>query len=205
MNRLLEIKYLVNKIKIKTKSIEYTKKIVLIGMFAATITGGKFALMALPNIEVVTLLIMLYTYVFGLGMGLSATLIFCTVEMFIFPINSWVISYYIYWPLLSIVTFIFKKLIMKNRVVIPMIIAVVMTTIFGVLTSLVDTLVFTSPDLYWKMFAVMYIRGIPFFVTHIVSNALVVGLGFLPLSKVLMKLKEQFFPKENELKNKDIL
>ena len=43
-----------------------------------------------------------------------------------------------------------------------MIIAVVMTTIFGVLTSLVDTLVFTSPDLYWKMFAVMYIRGYHF-------------------------------------------
>lgn len=187
---------------VKTKSLEYTKKLVLIGMFAATIIGAKFALMALPNIEVVTLFIILFTYVFGLGIGLSATLIFCVVEMFIFPMGSWVISYFIHWPLVSIMAFLFSKIISKNRAIFPAIFAFVITLLFGVLTSFVDTLVYTTPDLYLKMFGAMYVKGIPFFLTHIVSNTLVVGFAFLPLSKMLEKLKEHFLPQKNDTETK---
>lgn len=189
-----------NKANKKVKSIEYTKKIVLTAMFAATITGGKFALMALPNIEVVTLLIMLYTYTFGFLMGLGATLIFVVIETFLFSFNTWVISYLIHWPLVCILTGITKRLIDKNKVIVPALIACIITALFGLLTSLVDTLVFTTPDLYLKMFVATYVRGILFFITHIVSNTLVVGLGFLPLSKVLTRLKNQFLFEDKEVK-----
>lgn len=178
---------------ITTKSVDYTKKMVLIAMFAASITGGKLALMAIANVEVVTLLIMLYTYIFGLTIALPATLIFVAVETAIWGVNSWVISYFIYWPLISIVTALFKKLIKKNEVIFPSLIAGILTTMFGVLTSFVDALFYTTPDILFKYFGILYARGASFYITHIVSNILILGICFKPLAKVFTKLKGGYF------------
>ncbi len=73
-------------------------------MLAATITGGKLALAAVPNVEIVTLLIIVYTAVFGLSVSLPVTLIFVSAEILIFGLNTWVVSYYIHWCALAALT-----------------------------------------------------------------------------------------------------
>ena len=50
-------------------------KIALIAVMAATLEGGKLALAAIPNVEIVTLLCAVYGYVFG-GAGIIATYVF---------------------------------------------------------------------------------------------------------------------------------
>ncbi|MFA5449476.1 MAG: hypothetical protein WC292_03455 [Clostridia bacterium] len=167
------------------------KTLVLIGMLAATITGGKLAI-PIPNVEIVTLLIMLYTAVFGLRIALPVVIVFVSVEMLIFGINTWVISYYIYWCLLSIVTFLLGR---KGKILIYPIIAVVMSAFFGALTSFVDTLFAAGLASYgfFKVFTLVYLRGVNFYLTHIISNAVIVLFAFAPLKKLLTRLKISYF------------
>ena len=80
------------------------KEIALIGLLSATITAAKFALSFIPNIEVVTLLFILYTTVFGLRPTLFASLIFSTTEILIYGFSTWLIGYYIIWPVLILLT-----------------------------------------------------------------------------------------------------
>ena len=56
------------------KRLSPARALALVGISAATVECGKLALMALPNIEVVTLLLALYGYVFG-PLGVAAAVV----------------------------------------------------------------------------------------------------------------------------------
>lgn len=163
-------------------------------MLAATLTGGKLALLLLPNIEIVTLLIITYTFVFGLKVGLATTLIFVVTESFLQGFNTWIIAYFIHWPALSLFSFFISKL--KNYTY-PLIIALatLMTASFGVLTSLIDALIgsVNTSFAFSYLFPIIYLRGIPFYVTHLLNNVVVCVVCFLPLSKFLTKLKFKYY------------
>lgn len=173
--------------------INTIKTLVLIGMLAASITGGKLAV-AIPNVEIVTLLIILYTAVFGLKIALPAVMIFVAAETLIYGVGTWVISYYIYWCGLSAVTFAAGKAAKEKFFVYP-VIAAVMSVFFGVLTTFVDTLFAAGRTSFgfFEIFSMLYIRGIRFFLLHIISNTLIVGFAFVPLRAILVKLKNGYF------------
>ena len=117
-------------------------QIAYVAVCAATVTAGKLALSALPNVEVVTLLLASYGYVFGPG-GVLSAFVFCGVEMLIWGVGSWVILYFVYWPLLALVFALLGKAGVKNRFVLTLI-ACTATVAFGVLSSLIDTGLFTG-------------------------------------------------------------
>ncbi len=166
------------------------RTIALVGVMAATLEAVKLALSALPNIELVSLLLALYGYVFG-PVGALAAVVFVGAEILVWGMGTWIISYLIYWPLLTVLFWLIGKKI-SNRFIITGI-AVVMTFFFGILTSLVDIGLFSG---YWSNFArrftIYYLRGVWFYVTHIACNAVVFITLFKPLEKLFRKLKRQF-------------
>lgn len=168
------------------------KYIVIIAMFSALLSGGKLALMSIPNIEVVTLFIILYSYSFGLKISLPATLIFCITELFLFGFNTWLISYFIYWPLLSIFSSILAKKAKKTYIY--AVFAAFMTVLFGVISSAVDAIIASDAANinFFVMFSGIYTRGIVFYVTHIVSNLIFIALAFPLLAKLFQGFKEKF-------------
>ena len=60
------------------KRISTAKIVAFIGVMAATLECAKLALSFLPNIEIVTLLTALYSYVFGIY-GLIASVVFVSI------------------------------------------------------------------------------------------------------------------------------
>jgi hypothetical protein len=97
------------------------------------LTGGKLALSAIPNVEIVTLIILLTASVLGLTVALSVTLIFCTVEILLWGFGYWVFAYYVYWPLLAFICFFFTR---KERQQVHVAIIIgFMSFIFGVITT----------------------------------------------------------------------
>ena len=70
---------------------------------SATMTGGKMAMAFLPNVEPVSILLAVYAFVFGFTFALPAAFVFALTETLIWGVNTWVISYLIYWPLLAVV------------------------------------------------------------------------------------------------------
>ncbi|MBE6548967.1 MAG: hypothetical protein E7670_00910 [Ruminococcaceae bacterium] len=165
-------------------------RIALIGLMAAMLECGKLVLAVLPNIEVVTLLCALFGYVFG-GAGVVATIVFIAIEPLIYGFGTWMISYCLYWPLVTIIFMLLGRAKVRNRVILT-VIAVILTVWFGVLSSLVDTGLFSGYlDNFFSRFSIIYLRGISFYVTQILCNAVLFPLLFRTLSELLIKLKKR--------------
>ncbi len=156
--------------------------VVKVAVMSALLTALKFALSFIPNVEVVTLLIMVYAAVFGAAYALPAVLVFCAVEVAVYGAGSWVVLYFLYWPLLAVVScLIFAR---RRSVIAAVLTAAVMSVLFGVLSACCDTLFvaagFSGLDLaaYWTAY---YVRGLYFDLVHIASNFIVVAVLFVPL------------------------
>ena len=179
-------------------------------MFSALLVGGKEALAALPNVEVVTLLIALCSACWGLAVALPAVNVFIAVDMAIWGINTWIISYLIYWNVAAICFWLLSKAHFGKKAIeiaCTTALAVVLTVLFGVLTTAVDTLVgFTGRGFFFdfenvaKRFAVMYASGVPFFVTHVACNFALFATAYLPLKLLNDKAKLRLLPTNAENK-----
>lgn len=188
-----------NKFKSTAKYLCY------VAVMAATLTVSKLALSFIPNVEVVTLLIICYASVFGRRYTIFATMIFCAVETAIYGFGTWVLLYFIYWNLLAVVS---SLSLTKPKLYIAVIIAVLFTASFGVISTGIDVVfagVYGVPksDL-GRLFGAYYVRGVWFYVTHVVSNLLIVSALYLPLTKVLTKIKTGNYLEKNKKLPTDI-
>ena len=164
------------------------REVALVGVMAATLECGKFVLFYLPNIEVVTILCALYGYVFG-WYGVAASVIFTLIEILIHGINTWVIEYLIYWPLVTAVFIILGRRKVSGRVV-PTVVALGLTIFFGLLTSIIDTAVMVGVNEHFiKNVTLMYLRGIPFYINQIVCNLLIFSTSFPLLSRKMAEIR----------------
>ena len=191
------------------QSTKYNAALIAVSaLFAALIVGGKEALAGLPNVEVVTLLIALCAYVWGAIVVFPAVNVFIAVDMAIWGVNTWIISYFIHWNTVALAFWLLGKLKYKHKAVevtIATITAAALTTMFGVVTSAVDTLVgytgkgfFVDTDNFFNRFAVMYVAGGSFYVTQIVCNIVLFATAFLPLVVINRKAKLRILPNEEQ-------
>lgn len=173
--------------------------IAISAMYAAFLVGGKEALAALPNVEIVTLFVAICAFCWGIAVVLPAVNVFIAVDMAIWGVNTWIISYFIYWNLVAVCFWAFSKAHFGKKVVqvvCATALAVVLTIFFGVLTTAVDTLVgFTGRGFFFDFddvavrFAALYVTGVPFFATHVVCNFALFAAAFLPLVQLNEKAK----------------
>jgi hypothetical protein len=181
------------------KTTCHIKRLVLIALFGALCSAFKFFLMYIPNVEVVTLLIVVFTYVFGLGMGMGATIVFCVIEGLIWGFNpTWLVAYFIHWPTVSLVTFFMQKGRLKNPIVIAIIISAV-TVLFGLQSTF--TYMITGGGIkatnFVSRYLSLYTSGIIFYVVHVVSSFISVAVGFTPVRILLTKLNKRYLPIQN--------
>lgn len=170
--------------------ISGAKKIALIAVCTALIEGCKLALSMIPNVEVVTLLCALFGYVFGIY-GIISVFLFAAIEPLIWGIGSWIIYYFIYWPLVAFIFMLFGKKKVRNRLVLTLT-AGVLTVFFGVLSAIVDVLVYSQPSNFLRVFPGYYARGATFYIVQIVCNLILFPLCFIPLADILTKLNKKF-------------
>ena len=173
------------------RSLSAAKKIALVGIAAATVECGKLALSFLPNIEVVSILLAVYGYVFGYA-GVLAAVVFVCIEPLIWGFGSWVITYFIYWPALAFVFCLLGRARMGSRWLSTGI-AVAMTLFFGILSSVIDTafLIGITPRFFSNLL-LYYLRGIPFYALQLACNAVLFPTLFVFLTKKLKSLRRNF-------------
>ncbi len=156
--------------------------IVLVGILSATLTAGKMALAFVPNVEIVTLLFILYTVTLGLKKALLTAIIFSTIEIFIYGFSTWILGYYFIWPALILITWVLRKTV--NSEYGYAIIGGLFGLCFGMFFA-----VFESIFYGWAYGFSYWVRGIPMDILHGVSNFIVILLLYKPLSKILKKCK----------------
>lgn len=175
------------KFTVKSGGMFNARSIALVGIMAATLECGKLALSFLPNIEVVTILCALYGYVFGIY-GVIGAAVFVCIEPLIYGFGSWIITYFIYWPLVAFIFMLLRKRGVKSRLWLTAV-AVALTVGFGVLSSIVDAAFYLGINKnYLSNVVLYYVRGMVFYIVQIACNSVLFPTLFLFLAKKLEKL-----------------
>ncbi len=164
------------------KAVPTLREIVLFGMLGALTFGAKVAMSALPNIEPVSLLVMLFAVVFG-WKSLYPIYLYVLMEVLTYGISLWN-TYYLYvWLILALAALAMRPL--KN----PLwwaILSGLFGLSFGTLCSPANMIMFGFKEgLAWAL------AGIPFDVPHAIGNFFIALVLFVPLRKLLTKLYQQ--------------
>ena len=149
----------------------------LSGILGAVLLVSQIALAPLPNIEIVSVLVVLFTMVLGRYVGYTLA-VFVLLEGLVYGFGLWWFSYLYIWAILAVVTFFFRK--MESRLGWALLCGF-FGLIFGTLSSF--------PTFVLSGFAtgVAYIiSGIPFDLIHAVSNFLLAFL-LLPILRTLLQ------------------
>lgn len=160
------------------------KDITLIAILSASLTAGKLVLSVVPNVEVVTFLLITYTVLFGFKRAFMTSLIFVTTEILIYGFGTWILGYYIIWPMLVLLTAILSKTLKSEYGYAAL--AAFYGFSFGLFFALFESV------FYGLSYAIPYwISGIPFDIVHGVSNFIIVIVLFKPLTKTIQDAMEK--------------
>ncbi len=157
------------------------RRIVYIAVMTAIMEAAKIALNPVPNVELITLLVIVFTKQFGWKMTLPAVLIFAFIECTYWGFGTWSIVYFYMWPLLVLLTHL-------NRNAESIWNYTVLSAAFG-LTFGAFCALFTLAAAGLKAAFAWWIAGIPYDLIHGISNFIICLLLFRPLNSVLEALK----------------
>ena len=163
----------------KSKTKITVRDIAITGMMIATIEVAKNALAFIPNVELVSLLVILFTLYFGKKI-LFVIPAFILLEGCIYGFGLWWIMYLYVWPLLALITYIMRK---QESVWVWAIMSGSLALAVGALCS-IPYIVLSGP----KAAFAWWVSGIPFDILHCVSNFVLCMVLFKPLSKVMRKM-----------------
>lgn len=155
-----------------------TKEIALMGILSALLIIGQVALGFLPNIEVVTLLVIAYTLVFGKKV-FFIIYIFVLVEGLIYGFGLWWINYLYVWSVQAAVTLFFRK---QKSVLFWSILSGFFGITFGALCAL-PYFAIGGPQAafaYW-------ISGLAYDISHCIGNVVVCLVLFKPVLSILKR------------------
>ncbi len=153
----------------------------MLALFAALMIVGKEALAALPNVEIVTVLIIALTHRYG-ARALWSVYTFVLVQLILYPVGAWSVAYLYVWAILVLAVLAVRR---YESVLLYVIVAAIFGLLFGLLCS--------PPEIFMRGFAtqkaylLFIISGLPYDAIHCVSNALTTLLLFPIIYKVIKK------------------
>ncbi len=153
--------------------------VALSGILGAILLVSQIALAPLPNIEVISVLVILFTLVLGRYVGYTLA-VFVLLEGLVYGFGLWWFSYLYIWAILAVITFCFRK--MESRLGWALLCGFY-GLFFGTLTSF--------PTFVLSGFAVgvaYILSGIPFDLIHAAANFLLAFLLLPVLRRLLEKL-----------------
>jgi len=161
------------------------RELVLMALLGALLFACKMALAGVPNVEPVTLLIMVYSVVFG-KKALWAIYLYIGLEVVTWGVHVWVINYLYIWAILYLLSRMLKD--MRN----PLgwgLLAGAFGLFFGAMCA--PVYIFTNG---WAYALSWWVSGVPFDLLHGASNFAMALVLFLPCHKVLETMKNSVRP-----------
>ncbi|MBE6924399.1 MAG: hypothetical protein E7466_04070 [Ruminococcaceae bacterium] len=155
------------------------REITLFGMLAAMTFGAKWVMAPLPNIEPVSLMVLVFGAVFG-WKSLFPVSVYVAAEILFYGLGTWNFNYLYIWTVLAVAAICLRR--MEH----PLGWAVLSGTFglaFGVLCAPVDVVIGG-----WSYAVAKWISGIPFDLMHCAGNFVIALLLFKPLRNLTAKL-----------------
>ena len=155
------------------------REVVLFGVLGALTFAAKYAMSFLPNIEPVSLMVMLFVVVFG-RKWVYPVYLYIAMEILFYGFSLWNINYLYIWAVLALAAGCMKK--MQH----PLgwaILSGAFGLLFGALCGIVDIFIGGFGYALTK-----WISGIPFDIAHCAGNFVIALLLFVPMRRLLEKL-----------------
>ena len=152
------------------------RQITLFGMLGALTFGAKVAMAGLPNIEPVSLMVMLFAATFG-WKALYPVYLYVLMEVLLYGLGFWNVNYLYVWAILAVAAICMRRL--KNPIWWALL-SGVFGLAFGALCGIVDVFIGGFPYAVAK-----WISGIPFDISHCAGNFIMALVLFQPLRTLL--------------------
>lgn len=160
-------------------------QIVIIGMLASLTLASQVIMSFLPNVEIVTLLMIIYAISLPKGNAFFIVITFTILEGLVWGFGDWVFGYFWIWNLLVLLVTLLKPVIKDNNDGWA-IFAGLWGLIFGLLFAIQWAALYgiTAGYAYW-------LKGLTFDIIHMVSNYIIVLLLYQPISRQFRKLYDR--------------
>ena len=156
------------------------RELAQMSLLACITFAAKFAMSGLPNIEPVSLMIMLMTVTYG-KKALYPIYVYVLLELLFYGLNLWNLVYLYIWLFLAVPAYLLRK--MEGRLG-----WAVLSGGFGLLFGLLCSPVYIAAG-GWYMAVSAWISGIPYDLVHCAGNFIIALVLFRPLRELLQKLK----------------
>ena len=155
------------------------REVVLFGVLGALTFALQVAMSGLPNIEPVSLLVILFAVTFG-WKALYPVYVFVAMEIFFHGFSLWNIYYLYIWAILAAAAILLRNM---EQPLAWALLSAVFGLLFGALCGIADVFVggFSYAIAKWA-------SGIPFDIAHCIGNFVIAGLLFVPLRKLFARL-----------------
>lgn len=167
----------------KKKEIK-AKDIATIGLMVAIIEVSKAVLSAIPNVELTSFWLIMFTLCFGAKV-VYVVPVFILIEGAIYGINTWWIMYLYIWPMLVFVTWLLRK---TNSFIFWAIVSGIFGLCFGFLCSCVYFAIGFSSGGIRGGFATAFpwwIAGIPWDLVHCAGNFVIMLVLYTPVRAIM--------------------
>lgn len=160
-----------------------SREICLYGILGALTFISKFMLSSLPNIEITSLLLIVYTITFGKHTIYPLTA-YILMEFTLYGFGIWSIGYLYIWSVLVLVTLILYNITHTTNVFLWAIISGIFGFLFGTLYIPLYIVIgdITTAIAWW-------VSGIPYDIIHGISNFILCLILFKPLMKLFLTVQ----------------
>lgn len=153
------------------------KKVILYAMLACILVISKEMLAFLPNIELVSFLIIMYGLFFSSRAILYIVFLFSTIQMLLYGVGMWTPMYYIVFSALGLLTISLRRWLSNDY----------RLALFSGLFGLVFGFLFSLPYflISWHFGWVYFLNGLFFDVIHAIGNYIFMLLLASPVKRTL--------------------
>ena len=171
------------------KRLLSAKDLALMGMMVAVIEASKFVMASLPNIELTSFWLMIFTLMIGWKIVFVVP-VFILTEGMIYGFGLWWVMYLYAWPLLVLVTWFFRK---QDSVWIFSIICSAFGLLFGFLCAIPYFFIgFVNGGVPVGLIMAFnwWMAGIPFDIIHCIANFVLMFLLYRPMRSLMNRMNK---------------
>lgn len=155
------------------------REICLFGILGSLTFAAKYVMSWMPNIEPVSLMVMLFAVTFGIK-ALFPVYLYVLLEILFYGLGTWNICYLYVWAVLTVLALVMKK--MEHPLGWAML-SGIFGLFFGALCGIVDIFIGGFGYALSK-----WVSGIPFDLAHCAGNFVIALLLFAPMRTLLDNL-----------------
>ena len=157
------------------------KELVILSMLGSLMFLGQYIFQFIPNIEVVSLFIIIFSLIYRYKILYSITLFIMLMGIF-YGFGLWILGYLIIWPLLCVMTIILSKYLKKNYFI---------RSLFSATFGFLFGAFYAIPYIFVggaSLAFVYWISGIVFDIIHMIGNFFIMLFVGKTLYNIIVKI-----------------